>query len=83
MKTMKDNCTMAWVWVVLSTTSLLDDNYSAAAAVSKDKLESLVSRSGYKPVTQQNIMRNSANITSATSPDSLMKYSYRYFIITH
>ena len=40
------------------------------------KLESLFRRSGYKAVTLQNIMRNSANITSATSPESMNKYSF-------
>ena len=59
-------------WLVLSTSSLLDD--ISDFAVPQDKLETMVKRSGYKPVTMQNIMRNSANISSATSPDSLFKY---------
>ena len=63
-------------WLVLSTSSLMNvRSFDVADAdVTQDKLESLVRRSGYKPVTLQNIMRNSANITSATSPDSLIKY---------
>ena len=40
------------------------------------KLESLLRRSGYKAVTLQNIMRKSANITSATSPNSMNKYNF-------
>ena len=62
-------------WLVLSTTSLLD--VRRGVDVPQDKLESLVRRSGYKPVTLANIMRNSASITSATSPDSMEKYSKR------
>ena len=61
-------------WLVLSTSSLLDDR--AVTNVRQDKLESMVRRSGYKPVTLTNIMRNSANITSATSPDSLDRYNH-------
>ena len=64
-------------WLVLSTSSLLDDR--RGDDVPQEKLESLVRRSGYKPVTlaniMRNIMRNSANITSATSSDSLEKYN--------
>ena len=70
MKTIKDNCSMAWV--VLSTTSLLDQY---AAAVPQDKLESLVRRSGYKSVTLDHILRNSSTITSATAPDNVNRYS--------
>merc|ERR1711994_875841 len=64
-------------WVVLSTTSLLDDNTSArpaSEAVQLAKLESLVRKSGYKPVTLKNIMRNSSTITSATAPDNVSRY---------
>ena len=70
LKTMKDNCSMAWV--VLSTTSLLDQQ---GAAVPQDKLESLVRRSGYKSVTLDHILRNSSTITSATAPDNVNRYS--------
>ena len=60
-------------WLVLSTSPLLD--YTSGYDVSQETLESMVRRSGYKPVTLHNIMRNSANITSATSPDSMKKYN--------
>ena len=61
-------------WVVLSTTSLLDDQY--AAAVPQDKLESLVRRIGYKSVTLDHILRNSSTITSATAPDNVNRYNF-------
>ena len=60
-------------WLVLSTSSLLDDRN--ATAIPQDKLESLVRRSGYKPVTLQKIMRNSSNINTATTRENLNKYS--------
>lgn len=71
MKRMKDSCCMSWL--VLSTSSLLDD--VLGAVVPQDKLESLVKRSGYKPVTLQNIMRNSSSITTATTSDNVNRYS--------
>ena len=71
MKRMKDSCCMAWL--VLSTSSLLDEKLDDF--VPQDKLESLVRRSGYKPVTLQNIMRNSANISTATTPENVKSYS--------
>ena len=76
MKRMKDSCCMAWL--VLSTSSLLDERTSSSlldgtdvSAVPQDKLESLVRRSGYKPVTLQNIMRNSSNIATATKKENV------------
>ena len=60
-------------WVVLSTSSLLDQ--AGVAAVPQDKLESLVRRSGYKPVTLDHILRNSSTITSATAPDNVNRYN--------
>ena len=60
-------------WLVLSTSSLLDDR--RGSDVPQDKLESLVRRSGYKPVTLQNIMRNSSNITTATATENVNEYS--------
>ena len=70
MKKMKDSCCMAWL--VLSTSSLLDE--LEVPAVPQDKLNSLVRRSRYKLVTLQNIMRNSSNITTATSRENVNRY---------
>ena len=61
-------------WLVLSTTSLLDENLGVD--VPQEKLESLVRRSGYKPVTLRKIMRNSSNINTATTSENVKKYSY-------
>ena len=70
MKKMKDSCCMAWV--VLSTSSLLDDR---GDAVPQERLESMVRRSGYKPVTLQNIIRNSSKISEATAHENMNRYS--------
>ena len=59
-------------WLVLSTTSLLDDQ--RGSSIPQDKLESMVRRSGYKTVTLLNIMRNSAKIATATSPENVDRY---------
>ena len=59
-------------WVVLASSSLLDD--SNGAAVSQEKLESIVERSGYRTVTLHNIMRNSSSITTATTRENVNKY---------
>ena len=74
MKRMKDSCCMAWL--VLSTSSLLDNAFSVDkyGEVPQDKLESLVRKSGCKPVTLQNIMRNSSNISTATTRDNVNRY---------
>ena len=60
-------------WLVLSTSSLLDNN-TGGHEVPKEKLESLFLKIGYKSVILQNIMRNSANITTAIAPHNLDKY---------
>ena len=73
---MKDNCSMAWV--VLSSSSLLD-NQSGSAPYPQAKLESFVRDCGYKPVTLHNIMRNSSNISTATSLDNVEKYRARAY----
>ena len=67
---MTDSCCMAWL--VLSTSSLLDDEYDSSL-LQQDKLESMVRRIGYKPVTLKNIMRNSSNISSATTSENVSK----------
>ena len=59
-------------WVVLSTSSLLDDR---GDAVPQERLESMVRRSGYKPVTLQNIIRNSSKISEATAHENMNRYS--------
>ena len=74
MKNMTDSCSMAWL--VLSTSSLMDDHWGVA--VPQDELGSMVRRSGYKPVTLQNIMRNSANISTATTSDNVNSYSTNF-----
>ena len=68
---MTDSCCMAWL--VLSTSSLLD--YQYGGEVPEDKLESLVRRSGYKPVTLKNVLRSSSNINTATTIENVNKYS--------
>ena len=65
-------------WVVLSSSSLLD-NQSGSAPYPQAKLESFVRDCGYKPVTLHNIMRNSSNISTATSLDNVEKYRARAY----
>ena len=57
-------------WVVISTSSLLDELHQAGSEVGQDDLEVLGRRSGYKIFPLKNIMRNSALITKATSPEN-------------
>ena len=67
---MTDSCCMAWL--VLSTSSLLDDEYDSSL-LQQDKLESMVRRIGYKPVNLKNIMRNSSSISTATTSENVDK----------
>ena len=60
----------AMTLAALSSTSLLDRSSYAAAAVSETKLDAMIARTGFDPVTLTYIMRSSQKIASATSLDS-------------
>ena len=60
-------------WVVLSTSSLLDET-THDVKEGQDQLESMVRCSGYSLVNLPNIMRNSSSISLATSPDNVNRY---------
>ena len=64
------------VWVVISTSCLLDIHSSDS---SKVDLDPVMTRVGYQTVHLSNIMRTRRNIAEATSPDSCNAfYPYRY-----
>ena len=69
--------TLAWLadntamtLAALSSSSLLDRG-TAAAAVSETELDEMITRTRFKAVTLENIMRSSQNIAAATSLDSV------------
>ena len=70
LENVKDKCCMAWI--VLATSSLLDESNSYA--LPQDTLETMMTRIGYTVVSLNNIMRNSSSITSATAPDHIHEY---------
>ena len=66
---MRKSCCM--VWVVFSTSSLLDQRGSH---VTENDLNKMAEGSGYKLFRLQNIMRNTSNITTAMAPDNVNLY---------
>ena len=66
-------------WVVLSTSSVLDAQ--EGSDLSEEQLERIVRSCGYNSLTLQNIMRNSASISSATAPESFGRYSQSVYKI--
>ena len=63
----------AMTLAALSSTALLD-NYARNSDLSQTGLDKMIKRAaGYKAVTLPNIMRSSANIAKAASPESFNK----------
>ena len=62
----------AMTLAALSSTAILDNDVSEFA-LSQTGLDEMIKRTGYKAVTLPNIMRSSANIAKATSPESYNK----------